>query len=342
MPGAAGTESQIKPGHFTLSTGWRDVRADTYYFYARPYNSANVLERPTRAWDTLDVTGTYQVSDRVNIALQMPININRASFLEPATHSPIEFRQSLRARSVGDISLIARSWLLKPKEHPKGNILLGAGLRFPTGNFREKATYSDFTGRNIAALTVPLTIMPGDGGLDVILEALAYRAVKVPCKGTIAFAQANYLIAPRGTNGVPSQVATSGNPEWFLNPAVLRNDANYNTVPDAYSIRTGIIGPVLPKRKWANGLQWQLAYRWDGSPQHDLFGSSKGFRQPGYFMAAEPGLFYQRKKHLWQLSVPISFLRVALPDLAQKQGSPDPRTTAFAPASVSLRYTYNF
>ncbi|MBU6455527.1 MAG: hypothetical protein KGS72_27390 [Cyanobacteria bacterium REEB67] len=304
----------------------------------------NAREKPSRAWDTLDVTGTYQITPRLNLAMIVPLNINRSSYYDVEAPLATRIRERARARSIGDISVTARSWIFKPSESPKGNIMLGLGLKMPTGNFREKSTLGNYLGQNRSNEPVPLSIMPGDGGLDIITEALAYRAVKFPTKGTIAFAQGSYLITPRGTNGVLSQVGTSENPAWSLNAATLRNNANYNSVPDAYQLRVGMIGPAFPKTQnfKLKGLQWQLAYRWEGSPQHDLFGSNKGFRQPGYFMAIEPGFYYQYKKHLLQFSVPISFLKVALPDLAQKDGSPDPRTTAFAPASVNLRYTYLF
>lgn len=344
VPGAAGSDSQIKPGQFTLSLGWRGARADTYYFYARPYNFLNVREKPTRAWDTLDLTGTYQVTPRFNLAASVPLNINRATFLQPGNGSPFEARQIINASSVGDMSIMGRTWLWKPNESPRGNILFGAGLKLPTGNFRASDTYSDFTGQHLRKQPVPLTIMPGDGGVDVVLEALGYRSVKFPVKGSTVFAQGNYIIAARDTNKIPSQVATSGNPEFFLNPAVLTNNANVNTVPDVYAVRTGLIVPFFPKAKtpFKKSLLWQLAYRWEGSPQKDFIGGSRGYRQPGFFMAVEPGVYCNYKRHLLQVSVPISFVRMALPDLSEKQGSPDPRTTAFAPASINVRYTYLF
>ncbi|HEY9756813.1 MAG TPA: hypothetical protein V6C97_16730 [Oculatellaceae cyanobacterium] len=320
------------------------MQANTYFLNTDKFTQANKTEKPFRLWHTLDATVTYQVNKRVNMALTVPVVLNEASFLAPGNGSFPEYRQNTYARSVGDILLMGRTWLLDPEQHKKQNFLLGTGIKFPTGNFHEQGVYSDFTG-NPATKTlkpIPLTIMPGDGGVDVLLEILGYRAVNFPVKSSQFFLYGNYLITPGTTTHVSSQVLTSGNPAFIFNPAVLSTGSNVNSIPDVYSIRSGYIFPVPKAEGWLKGMRLQLGYRFDGSPRRDLIGSDRGFKQPGFFMAVEPGIFYQYKQHLLTLTAPISFIRDAQPDLAQHYGSPDPRTTAFTPASLNLRYIVVF
>jgi hypothetical protein len=320
------------------------VQANQYFLNTHVFATANHTEKPSRIWHTLDVTGTYQVSPRVNIAVTLPLSLNRMSFLVPGEAGPApEFRQTINAHAVGDLLIMARTWVLNPEKNTKQNFQVGLGLKLPTGNFREQAVFADGTGLVRTKKVIPITIMPGDGGVDVLAELLGYRAVNFPVKHSQIFGYCNYLITPRNMNNVPSQVATSGNPALILNPAAVRSGALVNTVADTYAVRLGYVFPIPGvKTGYLKGLRLMLAYRWEGSPQRDFIGGSGGFRQPGFYMAVEPGLFYFYKNHLLTLSCPISFVRDAEADVAQQRGSPDPRTTAFSPASLNFRYTYLF
>ncbi len=294
-------------------------------------------------WNTLDLTGTYQLTKRVNLQATLPLQWNQATFLVPFQDGPLSqnFRQRLSTAGVGDIVLMERTWLFDPDNVKRGNVLLGLGLKLPTGDYRGGNRYTGGAPGLWNNKPAPLTILIGDGGVDVLAEILAYRIVKYPVRKTNLFAVGSYLITPRGTTGVPSQ-------NFLLGPPVatspLTQNSLVNSVPDVYSLRTGMIIPSpFKENKYLRPLSGLIAYRWDGSPQRDFIGSSKGFRQPGFFMAVELGLFYQNKNHLIQASTPISFLRYAsFNSGGEEQGSPAPRTTAFSPASLNLRYTYYF
>src|SRR5438874_1417089 len=79
--------------------------------------------------------------------------------------------------------------------------LFGLGLKLPTGNFHERAQYANFTGNPLTRSNkpIPLTIMPGDGGVDVLVELLGYRSVNYPIKRSQVFGYGNYLITPRSS-----------------------------------------------------------------------------------------------------------------------------------------------
>lgn len=270
--------------------------------------------------------------------------MNQASSLLPLTPNQFgpSYRQYLSTSGVGDLLLIGRSWVLNPDQAKKGNILLGLGLKLPTGN---KVGRNNWNGGNPSAPfgpnPAPLTIIVGDGGVDVLVEALGYKVINFPLQNTNLFAVGSYLITPGNTTGIPSQNLLLGPP---VSTSPLTQNSLRNTIPDIYSVRTGLIIPCpgAEKQKWLKPLSGLVSYRWEGSPQYDFIGGSKGFRQPGFFMAVDLGLFYQLRRHLVQVSCPVSFIRYASGDGSEGQGSPAPRTTAFSPASLSLRYTYYF
>jgi len=343
VPGAAGTSGDIKAGHGTLSIGYRNVYANQYFLNSQVFTQLNQEERPTRIWNTVDLTGTYQLTKRVNLQATVPLQWNQATFLVPFTEGPLaeSFRQRLSTAGVGDIVLMERTWLFDPENVKRGNVLFGLGLKLPTGNYRGGNTWTGGAPGVWNNKPAPMTILIGDGGVDVLAEILAYRIVKWPVRKTNVFAVGSYLISPRGTTGIPSQNLLLGPP---ISTTPFTQNSLVNTVPDVYSLRAGMIVPSpFKENKYLRPLSGLIAYRWDGSPQKDFIGNSNGFRQPGFFMAVELGLFYQHKRHLLQASSPISFLRYAsFNSGGEKPGSPAPRTTAFSPASLNLRYTYFF
>ena len=88
------------------------------------------------------------------------------------------------------------------------------------------------------------------------------------------------------------------------------------SIADQYVFRTGLTyGP----ERW-NGLAAGLGGRIEGVPVHDLFGSSEGFRRPGYAVSVEPSLSWSRGPHTLSLAVPVAVQRNRqrnVPDLAR-------------------------
>ena len=175
MPGAAGTSGELKPGHGTLSLGFRNVYANQYFLNAHVDGQENSIERPTRLWNTLDLTGTYQLTRRVNLQATLPLQWNQATFLVPFTEGPLaqSFRQRLSTAGVGDILLVERTWLFDPEKVKRGNVLLGLGLKLPTGNYRGNNNYTGGGPGLWNNKPAPLTILIGDGGVDVLAEIAA-------------------------------------------------------------------------------------------------------------------------------------------------------------------------
>ena len=260
---------------------------------------------PVENWINIpELTLQYGLSDRLSIAADVPILVARRQI--PGTVFK-EFRgidgapdQVTHARGIGDINLIGRYWVGRPDPRGRQNLSIGLGIKLPTGkdNVQDSVSTIAATGAppQTAAKSVDQSIQPGDGGLGLIGEVQAFKAV-----GRVSlFATASYLSNPRGTNGVPTGRG--------------RETEAVMSVADQYGARVGA-GIALP---FHPALAVSLAARLEGVPVHDLFGSSEGFRRPGYSVGIEPGLSYSWSHTAISLSVPWLVRRVrpqSVPDL---------------------------
>jgi hypothetical protein len=90
-----------------------------------------------------------------------------------------------------------------------------------------------------------------------------------------------------------------------------------------------------------------LGVRDDCLPVHDLFGSSDGFRRPGYILSAEPGLTWRFKNLALYAYVPIAVIRdrtQSVPDIRQTEltGVYTHGDAAFADYVVNIGLTMRF
>src|SRR5262249_26411850 len=159
---------------------------------------------------------------------------------------------------IGDISLAARMWLIRPPSESRQNIAFGVGLKLPTGKPDVTNTFMGATGP--VTSVVDQSIQLGDGGVGMVFDMQAYKAVKF----MTFFAAGPYLVKPRNTNGV--RTGRSRPSEAIM------------SVADQYAARIGMAVPAPRIR----GLSLSLAGRIEGVPVRDLIGKSEGFRRPGY------------------------------------------------------------
>src|SRR5215475_13289916 len=186
---------------------------------------------------------------------------------------------------IGDISLGARMWLIRPPSETRQNIAFGVGLKLPTGKPDVTNTFLGAAGP--ATQVVDQSIQLGDGGVGMVFDMQAYKAVKF----MTFFAAGTYLLNPRNTNGVQTG---RGRPS----EAIM-------SVADQYAARIGVAVPA-PKIR---GLSMSIAGRIEGVPVRDLIGKSEGFRRPGYAISVEPGFTYSRGRDTWSISMPIAVQR---------------------------------
>ncbi|HEU4401465.1 MAG TPA: hypothetical protein VFT43_05115, partial [Candidatus Polarisedimenticolia bacterium] len=221
----------------------------------------------------------------------------RSSPVRDASNVVID-RSVTQSRGMGDLTLVGRKWIHDPVSRPEGNIALGFGVKLPTGadnvvDTRERFSAGTFT---LTEQTVDQSIQPGDGGFGLVFDVQMYR--HFGADRFAAYGSATYLANPQAVSGV--ETYRSANGEQIM------------SIADQYIARMGIA--------WYPGRGWGLTLggRAEGVPVHDLFGSSVGFRRPGYAISAEPGVSWSKGAHTISLQVPFAVDRARLrsvPDL---------------------------
>ncbi len=264
-------------------------------------------------------------------------------------------RYGANSYGIGDLSLFSQCYLLKPKEHPFGNLAVGVGMKIPTGNWDVRANLPNLAGFDYTRRAVyPAAIMPGDGGTGIILGVNGYKNFRKSfLRGNTVFGSVSYLSNPANTNGTQSIVSSEGVP---LAPQFLTELTN--SVTDSYNAQVG--ASIKIPRTWDKpvlaGLRARVTFNIEGIPDRDFIGRSDGYRQPGYILAVAPGFTYAYKRTLFIAEVPLVFSRYinprksAIPDLIVNPGGslgvapfdPNNNLGMVPKAVVSLRCVQTF
>jgi len=229
---------------------------------------------------SIDLSATYQIDSRFSLSLVLPFVHSDFSII----HGDGK-RHSGSSGGVGDLRLLANAWVFSPSEHPNGNINLGLGLKFPTGD--DRATDDYYTTSGVIIRPVDIAAQPGDGGYGIILQLQAFQKVMKNLYGYLA---GFYLSNPQDVNetGRPSP----------LSPLV-------NSIPDQYQGRGGLSYVIWPSQS----LSLTFGARIDGVPVDDLIGDSNGFRRAGYAIYVDPGLSWVFGKNSLSVNVPVAVER---------------------------------
>jgi hypothetical protein len=240
---------------------------------------------------TEDLSLTRNFDNRWSMALDIPLISNSRSSLYE--HGGKE-RHNTYASGVGDITLIGFAWLFKPEKAHNGNIQLGLGIKFPTGNDNAQSYfYNVGPGGSKRLGPVDQSIQPGDGGTGLITEVNAFYNFthRFGMYGTFF-----YLMNPTDVNG--TSTARGGTPS--ASSVLLTSDVM--SVPDQIMARAGF--------SWGtNHFDFSAGARYECLPVHDLVGGSDGFRRPGWIFSAEPGVNYRLKNLSIYAVVPIAIIR---------------------------------
>jgi len=250
-----------------------------------------------------EVLLSYGVSDRFGLTLDVPIDIfeRRNPWRAASATSPAVPAVYTTADGIGDVSLVSQFWVANPKTSGSQNLSLGLGIKLPTGQDDVQGTFLQVVHGALQDYVhaVDQSIQPGDGGFGIIAEVQAFKTF-----GQVtAYASGQYLFNPRGTNGV---LTARSDP----NEAVM-------SVADQFGARIGAGMPL----KFVSGLAVSLGGRLEGVPSSDVFGSSAGFRRPGYSIAIEPGVSYTWKKSALSFSFPYFVRRDRTQSYADKLAS---------------------
>ncbi len=274
-----------KPGDWQASLNYRFIHSERLFSEDSEFTlPAQFNAQPIADSQFIDLSVLYTVTPRFSIGLTLPFTYaSRSTTYEHDNRT----RHDSSAGGLGDMRLTAYYWLLDPAKNPKGNISLGLGAKFPTGDYNAKDTFYTALGPQVRA--VDPSIQPGDGGYGLSADILAFRELGPRWQG---YLQGSYLFNPQDTNGVP----VTGGP-----PSIL----SVTSIADQYSARFGVSYTLVPD--W--GLSVSLGPRIDGVPATDALGESNGFRRPGYAIAMEPGITWMKNGWTVSVTAPVAFYR---------------------------------
>ena len=268
---------------------------------------------PVFAIHTGIVDLAYGVSDRMTVRMSVPFS--RGSFTRTW---PDGQQHTQRATGIGDISVQGEAWLFEPRTHEQGNVSIGLGLKMPTGSHSKPSQF--YTASGASEFPADQTIQPGDGGFAILTQLQAFRQVT---ERTSLYAFGSYMISPKKQSDVAFAPA----------PGALRW-----SVPDVYSVRTGVAFDVLPD----HGLSASLGARFDGIPVRDLVGGGDDdtIKRTSRILFAEPGVAYARGRDNFTVSVPWRVKVNRMKSLAEQQPGGGLNAGGFATYLVFASYSH--
>ena len=205
-------ETSMRDSHIHVST-----KMPIQFRQYRPYSfdkTANLhiqgstrglVQQPPTRETIADLGITYSVTDRLSVSVNLPFSYNdRSSMYEhygnAVLGNPGRNRFETKSSGIGDARLTANYWILDPLKHPKANVMLGLGVKLPTGNsnvkdlvHRRKADGSDYT----LEKPVDQSIQLGDGAIGYNVEVQGYMLLGTK---SLLYYNGFYLLSPQNVN----------------------------------------------------------------------------------------------------------------------------------------------
>lgn len=268
----------ITPGKWRLTTTYRKQYSHRHF--------VGTTEQTQRAEEGSEVLNDihlvdfslgYQRTPRWSFNLSAPLMI--------ASRTSSRTGAVVHSKGLGDIMISARTWLWRPPTESRQNIAVGFGLKLPTG--KPDVQDTRYTSQGNITSTVDQSIQLGDGGWGIMASADAFKVVK---RATF-FASGIYLSNPQATNGVRTGRGRASE-------AIM-------SIPDQYLVQAGVTHPFPKSRHFVVSVGGRL----EGIPVRDIFGSSEGFRRPGYVLSFDPGVVYVQGRHSLSFNIPVPLER---------------------------------
>ena len=168
--------------------------------------------------NVVDLSVSYAATKRINLTLGVPFQFATRSqairdtrrdasgnFINPspypapngAVNGAVIDRFETSAYGLGDIKLLATTWLFDPDANKKHNISAGLGVLFPTGEKNAQDTFESFdaaTGTFRASRqAVDNSIQPGSGAWGIIFDLYAFQQLS---ENFNVFAAGTYIATP--------------------------------------------------------------------------------------------------------------------------------------------------
>lgn len=257
-----------------IGVAYRRLTADQWYVGTRVDEAKAPFGQPLYLnIHSLDVSLTRGITQRSSITLTIPIQYGTHSrfYADGARHRVESF-------GVGDLTLVGNLWLRDPRSEAGGNLMLGLGLKPPTGSNNVLDEWFNADG-SVSQRPVDQSIQLSDGGWGIIVQAQGFQQLGLGLGGYFV---GSYLVSLREATSVPSPI-----PEVPLG------------VPDVYTLRAGLGYALRPS------VSLSLGARLDGIPLRDrIGGGDDAFRRPGYTLYVDPGVTIRRGSQEVSLSLP--------------------------------------
>jgi len=346
---AGGSGLALAPGQWQVGTNYRYFKSFRHFKgdeeqFDRLVKQTQVINHS----NTLDLSASMGLTLRTQLNVSLPVSYtDRSSYYEHGGQTTTfpGARKTSTSAGIGDARIGISSWLWNPVSHTKSNLMLGVGLKLPTGNWNVQDSFynvlvtdpvSGTSSRQTVYRPVDQSIQLGDGGLGLSLELQGFWEM---AEGLFAYGNAFYILNPRGVNGTMTNrrasIMVPGNPvaQVFTNEYMC-------SVADQYAARLGFLS-----QSQLHGLSFSWGVRLEGVPVRDLVGESYGFRRPGYTIAAEPGVTYMKGKTTVNFNMPIAMYRIRKQSVTDKEvqdatGVARNGDAAFADYLISLGVTY--
>lgn len=321
-------------GNWQLNLNYRNFHSFRHFVGKEEQKERVEKGTDVRNWsNSLNISLVRQLNSRWSVLADIPLIANRRSSMYEHygnTSTKANARRNTSSFGLGDIRIAANYWLLDPAKSMKGNIQLGFGIKFATGDYR----YQDFFWKNDTTSVlgpVDQSIQLGDGGTGLTTELNAYYNFS-PAVGI--YGNAYYLINPREQNGVST--ARGGTPS----ATALKYNTSTMSVPDQFMARAGA-------NLTFNRFTASAGIRLEGIPSSDLIGGDGGFRRPGYVVSAEPGVSYMAKKGTFFATLPVALVRNRTKSNGDKLRSAAEKIdahgdAAFADYLINIGFSFRF
>lgn len=268
----------------TITTGYRVYNSYRHYigtvYQVQRQENHNAVVNHVNLFE-LDVN--YQLTPRWSFIATVPA-------MTATRHGQSSPTNYYRSGGIGDVLIGAQSWIFRPPTESHGNVNLSMQLKLPTGINDAKGTTITKSGKR-QIQPFDESIQPGDGTWGFSLATEAYREFWWKTSG---YFTGSWLFSPQDTTGVLTYRSAPG--EGVI------------SATDQYLWRGGFSRPVT-NVKVLQGLAFSIGGRMEGVPVRDAFGSSNGFRRPGYVISIEPGMMYARGKYIFTASGPWAIER---------------------------------
>jgi hypothetical protein len=304
-----GTPGRFSIHNLTVDIGYRVFNSNKYYIGDDQIARASAIENHQNIFD---IGLEYRLSPRWSLIADVPVYNGTRNQLYPPSGI-------YQVSGLGDVTIGAQSWILRPPTENGGNIAVSASLKIPTGI--NDATGSALYKGKIVKATADPSMQPGDGGWGFVLGSQAYKPL---WRRSNVYAQGQYLFNPLNTNGVASFRSQPGQ-------SVL-------SVTDQYLFRTGVSQGV-PK---VRGLAFSIGVRGEGVPVRDLIGGSDGFRRPGAIISLDPGVMYDFHRTIISVNGPWALYRNRPPSVPELQNNTKNGDAFFADYTVIATISRHF